>query len=65
MKKNLISGQEYIKADTSGVVSYKIDGLEEEFSTDKFDNFTKKLLESYNLKTGQMIPASTEARKNC
>ena len=46
-----------------GVVSYRVDGLEEELKPENFINFNKKLLEGYNLKTGQMIPTSLEAGK--
>ena len=62
-EEQLNGGQEYISTDTSGIVSYKIDGLEDELKPENFDNLTKKILESYNLKTGQMIPTSSEAGK--
>ncbi len=62
-EEELNNGQEYIKADTTGVVSYKIDGLEEELSPDNFANLNKKMLESYNIKTGQMVASSSEAGK--
>ena len=62
-EEELNNGQEYIKADMSGIVSYRIDGLEEILSPSNFENIDKKLLESYNLKTGQMIQESKEAGK--
>lgn len=62
-EEELNNGQEYIKTDSSGVVSYRIDGLEEILTPNSFENINKKLLESYNLKTGQMISASKEAGK--
>lgn len=62
-EKELNDGQEYIKAEMSGTISYKVDGLESDLSPSNFTNFNKKLLESYNLKTGQMISTSTEAGK--
>ncbi|MCI9365945.1 MAG: hypothetical protein HFJ54_05200 [Clostridia bacterium] len=64
LEEELNNGQEYIKAERSGVASYRIDGLEEVLSPNNFENINKKLLEGYNLKTGQMIPTSKEARKN-
>ena len=64
LEEELNHGQEYIKAERSGVASYRIDGLEEVLSPNNFENINKKLLEGYNLKTGQMIPTSKEARKN-
>lgn len=62
-EEELNNGQEYIKAETSGLVSYRIDGLEEILSPNNFDNINEKLLLGYNLKTGQIIPASKEAGK--
>lgn len=65
LEEELNNGQEYIKAPMSGVVSYKVDNLEEELSPNNFENFNKELLESYNLKTGQLVPTNVEKRKNC
>lgn len=62
-EQELNNGQEYVKAEMGGVVSYRVDGLEEELKPENFINFNEKLLESYNLKTGQMIPTSSEAGK--
>ena len=62
-EEELNNGQEYVKAEKSGVMSYKIDGLEEVFSIDNLSNFNKKMFESYNLKTGQMVSASSTAGK--
>ena len=45
------------------MVSYKVDGLEEELSPQNFANINKKQLESYKLKTGQMVSTSSEAGK--
>lgn len=45
------------------MVSYKVDGLEEELNPNNFANLNKEKLESYNLKTGQMIGTSSEAGK--
>ncbi len=63
-EQDLNNGQEYIKANMGGVVSYKVDGLEEVFNPNNFLNFNQELLESYNLKTGQMIGTSSDARKD-
>ena len=62
-EEELNDGQEYIKATTSGVVSYKIDGLEQILTPNNFDNINEKLLDDYNLKTGQMIANSKEQGK--
>lgn len=63
-EEELNNGQEYVKAPMSGIISYKVDNLEGELSPSNFSNFNKKLLESYNLKTGQIVPTSLEKRKN-
>ncbi len=62
-EEELNNGQEYIKATTSGVVSYKIDGLEEILTPNNFENINKKMLDEYNLKTGQMVANSKEEGK--
>lgn len=46
----------------SGVISYRVDGLEEDLSPENFSKFNKELLESYNLKTGQVVAASSNSR---
>lgn len=63
LEEELNNGQEYIKTDMCGMVSYKVDGLEEKLKPEDFEKLDKKTLENYNLKTGQMIPTSTEAGK--
>lgn len=62
-EKTLNSGAEYIKAPTSGVVSYRVDGYEELLTTKDFGNITKDFLENLNLKTGQIIAATDESGK--
>ena len=57
------SGSKYIYADRSGIISYKIDGLENSLSTGDFSYLNKKFLESLNLKSSQIIATSnTEAK---
>lgn len=62
-ENELTSGEEYINATSSGVVSYRVDGYEEILTTDDFGKYTKQFLEDLNLKTGQIIPTSTESGK--
>lgn len=62
-EEELNNGQEYVKANMSGMVSYKVDGLEEVLTPNNFTNLNKKMLEGYNLKTGQTISASSDAGK--
>ena len=51
--KKLTDGAEEIKAKESGTVSYRIDNLEEIFTTKNFKYLTKDFLEELNLKTGE------------
>lgn len=62
-EEKLNSGSEYIKATISGVVSYRVDGLEETLSAENIDELTEQTLKELNLKTGQTIPASDERGK--
>lgn len=62
-EEQLKKGSEYITANDSGIVSYRVDGLEEEFSIDKFDQMTESYLEGKELKTGQIIATSNECGK--
>ena len=62
-EKQLNSGSEYMKAQNSGVVSYKVDGLEEKLNINSLDNITEEFLNKLNLKTGQIIPSSNESGK--
>ncbi len=62
-EKQLNSGSEYMKAQNSGVVSYKVDGLEEKLNVNSLDNITEEFLNKLNLKTGQIIPSGNESGK--
>lgn len=62
-ENKLKNGSEYQKAPMSGIVSYRVDGLEEALSTDKFDMINDQYLENLELKTGQIISASNECGK--
>lgn len=46
---------EYVTAPTSGIVSYRVDNLENVLTPIDFSNISKELLEGLNLKTGQII----------
>lgn len=63
LEEQLNSGSEYIEATVSGVVSYKVDGLEETLTPNSFENITESYLNSLKLKTGEMIPTSNESGK--
>lgn len=62
-ESKLNSGAEYVKAPISGVVSYKVDGLEETLTLDNFDTLSKEYLESLDLKTGKMVATNEECGK--
>lgn len=59
----LNSGAEYVKAPKSGIVSYKVDGLEETLTPDNFSSLSKQYLESLDLKTGKLVATSEERGK--
>lgn len=62
-ENELNNGSEYITAPKSGVVSYRVDGLEEILSTSDFGTLNKKVLEDLNLKVGQIVSTSEESGK--
>lgn len=62
-ENQLNSGTEYLTATKSGVVSYRVDGYEDIFTTTDFGKYNKEFLDSINLKTGQIIPTSNESGK--
>ena len=62
-ESQLNSGAEYVKAPISGIVSYRVDGLEEVLTPDNFSNLSKEYLEGLNLSTGKIVATSNEAGK--
>ena len=62
-ESQLNSGSEYVKAPSSGVVSYRVDGLEEILGNIDIASLSKEYLENLNLKTGKMIATSEESGK--
>lgn len=63
LESQLNSGAEYITAPESGIVSYKVDGLEETLTPNNFSTLSKEFLESLNFKTGQLIATNDECGK--
>lgn len=59
----LNSGSESITAPESGMVSYKVDGLEKVLTPNDFSTLTKEFLDGLNLKTGQVIATNSESGK--
>ena len=57
------NGSEYQTAPIAGVVSYKVDGLEEKLSPQKLNEITEKYLNDLELKTGKIVTTSNEYGK--
>lgn len=62
-EEKLVNGSEFVVAPTSGVVSYRVDGLEEVLTPDSFDSITEKKLDELGVKTGKIVATSTEEAK--
>lgn len=62
-ENKLNSGSEYVKAPISGMASYRVDGLENVLTPDKFSTFNRTFFEGLNLKTGQIIASNNESGK--
>ncbi len=63
LERTVDSSSELISTDRAGLVSYKVDGLEEILKIDDFSYLNKDLLDSFDLKVGAVIPQSTEKGK--
>lgn len=62
-EEELANGAEYVNSDKSGVVSYRIDGLEEMLKVDELENLSVKYLNSLHLTTGQIVGKTNNAAK--
>lgn len=62
-ENQLNSGTEYLTSTRSGVVSYRVDGLEDILTPANFGSLSKNMLENLQLKTGQIISTSEESGK--
>lgn len=62
-ESKLNSGAEYITAPESGIVSYRVDGLEDKLTPNNFSELSKQYLENLNLKTGKIIASNEECGK--
>ncbi len=62
-ENQLNSGTEDINASRSGVVSYRVDGYEDVLSPNDFSKYTTEFLNNLKLKTGQIVPISSESGK--
>lgn len=62
-EEQLNSGSEYIESTISGIVSYRVDGLEETLTTNSIESLTEEFFDSLKLKTGETIPSNNETGK--
>lgn len=62
-QRSLTEESEYITAPRSGILSYRVDGLEDTLTTDDFSTYNKEFLSNLNLKTGQIISTNYEEGK--
>ncbi len=63
LEAELEEGSEIIYAPISGMVSYRVDGLEEVLGIENFDYLSSDLLKGFNLKVGSTIPPNEEKGK--
>lgn len=62
-ESELSEGSEFVNAPIAGMVSYRVDGLEDTLSPVNFEELSEEKLESLNIKTGKIIPNSSEEAK--
>lgn len=62
-ENQLNSGAEYINAPESGIVSYRVDGLENILTEESFNTLNTKFLEDLKLKTGEIVASNDESGK--
>lgn len=62
-ESKLLKDSEYVTAPTSGIVSYRVDGLEDVLKTENLENLNSEELEKLDVKTGKIISTSNESGK--
>lgn len=63
LERELDNGSEIITAPSSGLTSYRVDGLEEILKVNDFSYLNSELLDSFELKVGATVPLSNEKGK--
>ena len=63
LEKQRDADSTYIKAPISGILSYRIDGLEDQLKFSDINNYNSEYLENLNLDAGKIIPTSTTEGK--
>ena len=49
LEEQLKKGAQYQTTDMAGIVSYRVDGLEEKLKTEQMDQFSEKFLNDYKI----------------
>ena len=62
-ENRLTSDSENVNAPESGIVSYRVDGLESVLTTENFTKFNKNFLQDLKLKTGQTVASNEKVGK--
>lgn len=62
-ENRLTTDSENVNAPESGIVSYRVDGLESVLTTENFTKFNKSFLQDLKLKTGQTVASNEEVGK--
>lgn len=63
LEEQVRTKSEYVYAPESGIISYRIDELEEKFTNNDFEYITQDFLNDLNLKTGQVVNSSNNKGK--
>lgn len=63
-EKELAANSEDIKSPVAGVISYRVDGLEDVLTPDDFSTLTEETLNNLELKTGKIVATSQTKRKS-
>jgi len=63
INEQIRNSTKYLSAPISGIVSYRVDGLEQEFTIEDFNKYSSEYLENLNLKSGHIIATSRDSGK--
>ena len=59
----LTNNSEYVLAENSGVISYRVDGFESKLNSGNFSYLSEEFLEDLNIQTGQIIASTSDKGK--
>ena len=62
-ENKLIKNSKYIEAEKSGVISYRVDGLEDILKSNDFTYLNEKFLKNLKIETGQIVASTTNKGK--